>query len=334
MKLFLLLFLSIISITSIAQELPPQKNYFTQAFKPLCLLGRHKKDIKLQFDDIFLKISRSKKKWTFRFSTEALQYSDCNPLGTQYDGNKISFEMALQDSLNLECLVSRVADSVLNLTQNAIYIRKQKSEKWKYIGRFVKKLQANSAYFAGPKSTGYLQDEDSAWVHQDQMKYLSKHLKDSAAQMAHGFYYKIVECGNGTYVQLSDTIAINYKGTLRPTDLVINDEDQKSAQLPIMQLIKGCRLALQDLKEGSKLRIWLPSAMGYGIQNLALAIPPQCLMAIDIELVQIKNKMEPKRIISKNKKRKAVFRKDLYKPQFVVQASLSVVNGLGPSQIL
>ena len=98
--------------------------------------------------------------------------------------------------------------------------------------------------------------------------------------------HKILKEGDGAAVTVNDTLVINYKGQLL-NGFVFDQTKDKPATFPLKRLIKGWQIGLPFCKQGGKIRIIIPSALGYSIRNLAV-IPPNNVLIFDIEVLAIK----------------------------------------------
>jgi FKBP-type peptidyl-prolyl cis-trans isomerase len=105
----------------------------------------------------------------------------------------------------------------------------------------VKSKAASVAYFAGlAKKPGVLKDPS-------------------------GFYYEILKEGTGAFPTMEDTVRLHYHGTL--IDGTVFDSSKKRnspASFPMRGVIKGFSGGLTKVKVGGKVRIHIPSDLGYG----------------------------------------------------------------------
>ena len=101
-----------------------------------------------------------------------------------------------------------------------------------------------------------------------------------------GMFYKILKEGDGTNVTVNDTLVINYKGQLL-NGFVFDETKESPATFPLKRLIKGWQIGLPFCKQGGKIRLIIPSALGYSIRNLGV-IPPNNILIFDVEVLEIK----------------------------------------------
>ncbi len=123
--------------------------------------------------------------------------------------------------------------------------------------------------------------------------FLAKNAKaDSVQVTASGLQYIIREAGNDVKPSEADTVFVNYKGTL--TDGTTFDESHSTTGVRMLlnRVIKGWTEGMQLVGEGGKLRLFVPSELGYG-ENGNRSIEPNSTLIFDIELVKV-NKVAPK----------------------------------------
>ena len=100
-------------------------------------------------------------------------------------------------------------------------------------------------------------------------------------------YYKIIKEGSGDFVSLTDTVVINYKGTLL-NGIVFDQNKDKPASFPLKRLIKGWQLGLPLCRQGGKIRLVIPSYLAYSIRNRDVKIPPNSPLIFEIEVLELK----------------------------------------------
>ena len=90
-----------------------------------------------------------------------------------------------------------------------------------------------------------------------------------------------------------DSVWVHYIGYLsdgKIFDTSYSDGIPFSFKLGDSQIIKGWNRGIALMKEGEKLRFFIPWKMAYGKDGLLPKIPPKTDLTFDIELVQIKKK--------------------------------------------
>jgi FKBP-type peptidyl-prolyl cis-trans isomerase len=101
-----------------------------------------------------------------------------------------------------------------------------------------------------------------------------------------GVYYKIIKEGDGEFVKLTDTLTVHYKGMLM-NGYIFDQTKEKPAVFPLKRLIRGWQNGMVYCRQGGKIRLIIPSYLGYSIRNLA-EIPANSVLIFDVEVVGIK----------------------------------------------
>jgi FKBP-type peptidyl-prolyl cis-trans isomerase len=107
--------------------------------------------------------------------------------------------------------------------------------------------------------------------------------------MPSGLQYKILTDGKGQSPKATDTVTVNYKGTL--IDGVEFDSSYKRGQpatFAVNGVIPGWTEALQLMKEGSKWQLFVPSNLAYGERGAGGTIGPNAVLIFEVELISIK----------------------------------------------
>jgi FKBP-type peptidyl-prolyl cis-trans isomerase FkpA len=105
-----------------------------------------------------------------------------------------------------------------------------------------------------------------------------------------GLEYKVIRPGSGELPKVTDTVTVNYRGTL--LDGTEFDSSYKPGRTPFTtpltaSLIKGWTEALMLMKPGSKIELYIPPALAYGTQSPP-PIPPDSLLKFEVELLSVK----------------------------------------------
>ena len=123
----------------------------------------------------------------------------------------------------------------------------------------------------------------------DAQKFMSENKsKEGVKTTASGLQYKVMKEGSGAQPKTTDTVTVNYRGTL--TDGTEFDSSYKRGQpatFPVSGVIKGWTEALQMMKVGSKYQLFIPPDLGYGA-NGQRAIPPNSVLIFEVELMDVK----------------------------------------------
>jgi len=125
----------------------------------------------------------------------------------------------------------------------------------------------------------------------DGEKFLAENKKKEGVKtLPSGLQYKVITEGTGKTPSATDTVTVQYKGTL--IDGTEFDSSYKSghpATFAVSGVIKGWTEALQLMKEGSKWQLVIPSDLAYGASGTQGGpIGPNAVLIFDVELVSIK----------------------------------------------
>jgi FKBP-type peptidyl-prolyl cis-trans isomerase len=113
--------------------------------------------------------------------------------------------------------------------------------------------------------------------------------KDGVKTTASGLQYKVITEGSGAKPTPSDTVTVNYKGTL------INGEEFDSsykrgepATFPLNGVIPGWTEGLQLMTKGSKYQFVIPADLAYGEQGAPGGkIGPNSTLIFEVDLMNI-----------------------------------------------
>jgi len=114
--------------------------------------------------------------------------------------------------------------------------------------------------------------------------------KDGVKTLPSGLQYKVITAGKGKTPKASDTVTVQYKGTLVDgTEFDSSYKRGQPATFPVSGVIKGWTEALQLMKEGSKWQLAIPADLAYGAGGTPGGpIGPNAVLIFDVELVSIK----------------------------------------------
>jgi len=100
--------------------------------------------------------------------------------------------------------------------------------------------------------------------------------------------YKVLKSGTGEMPKKTDTVTVNYTGTL--IDGTVFDSSVQRGQpatFPVNRVIPGWTEALQMMKVGDKWQIFLPAKLAYSEQSPSPKIGPNSTLIFEVELLGI-----------------------------------------------
>ncbi len=113
--------------------------------------------------------------------------------------------------------------------------------------------------------------------------------KEGVKTTSSGLQYKVLKEGSGAQPKSSDSVTVNYRGTLMDgTEFDSSYKRGQPASFPVSGVIKGWTEALQLMKVGSKLQLFIPAGLAYGEQGRP-GIPPNSLLIFEVELMDAKS---------------------------------------------
>jgi FKBP-type peptidyl-prolyl cis-trans isomerase len=108
-----------------------------------------------------------------------------------------------------------------------------------------------------------------------------------------GLQYTVLTKGTGALPAPSDTVTVNYRGTLIDgTEFDSSYKRGQPASFPVGGVIKGWTEALQKMTVGSKWKLFIPSELAYG-ENGQRTIPPNSTLIFEVELLAAKTPAPP-----------------------------------------
>ncbi len=113
--------------------------------------------------------------------------------------------------------------------------------------------------------------------------------KDGVKATASGLQYKVLKEGSGAKPGASDTVTVNYRGTLIDgTEFDSSYKRGEPATFPLQGVIKGWTEALQLMKKGSKYQLFIPPNLAYGERAMPPDIGANSTLIFEVELMDIK----------------------------------------------
>jgi len=114
--------------------------------------------------------------------------------------------------------------------------------------------------------------------------------KPGVTTTANGLQYKVLSPGTGRKPTATDTVTVNYRGTLVDgTEFDSSYKRGQPASFPVTGVIPGWTEALQLMTEGAKFQLAIPPALAYGERG---ALANQVLL-FDVELISVQSAAQP-----------------------------------------
>ncbi|RSK32369.1 FKBP-type peptidyl-prolyl cis-trans isomerase [Hymenobacter metallilatus] len=122
-----------------------------------------------------------------------------------------------------------------------------------------------------------------------------------ATTTASGLQYAVRQLGTGARPQPGDRVTVHYTGFLAADGHIFDTSVQQGGPLKVKAgrgiVIKGFDEALLLLPEGSRARVWIPAALGYGTKGRLdldddtgkrYLIPPNSDLIFELEVLKVK----------------------------------------------
>ncbi len=115
--------------------------------------------------------------------------------------------------------------------------------------------------------------------------------KPGVKTLPSGLQYKVITEGKGPSPKETDTVTVNYRGTLIDgTEFDSSYKRNEPATFPVKGVIKGWTEALQHMKEGAKWQLFIPADLAYGERGAGGTIGPNATLIFEVELLKIGTK--------------------------------------------
>jgi len=112
--------------------------------------------------------------------------------------------------------------------------------------------------------------------------------KEGVKTLGSGLQYKILKEGDGKKPTDSDTVVVNYRGTLINGTEFDSSKPGQPATLEVYKVIPGWREALKLMPVGSKWQLFVPPELAYGAWGAGRDIGPNATLIFEVELLAIK----------------------------------------------
>jgi FKBP-type peptidyl-prolyl cis-trans isomerase FkpA len=111
--------------------------------------------------------------------------------------------------------------------------------------------------------------------------------QDGIIVTSSGLQYEILKKGDGSKPRATDTVKVNYLGTLLDgTEFDSSYSRNKPASFPLNRVVKGWTEGVQLMNTGAKYKFYVPSELAYGARSTG-KIGSHSTLIFEIELLEI-----------------------------------------------
>lgn len=123
----------------------------------------------------------------------------------------------------------------------------------------------------------------------EQVEFLAKNIQDSTVKTTpKGVQYKVIKEGTGISPKAADKVKVHYVGALLDgTEFDNSVKRGEPLDFPVSAVIEGWQDLLLVMKEGMKVKAWIPSALAYGAEGVPPMIPANALLVFEVELLKV-----------------------------------------------
>jgi len=113
--------------------------------------------------------------------------------------------------------------------------------------------------------------------------------KPGVVTLPSGLQYQIIKAGSGTPPNSSDTVTVEYRGTLINGTVFDQTEKNKPVSFKVSEVIPGWTEALTKMKPGAEWEVYIPSKLAYGENGVGGPIGPNQTLVFKIHLISVNN---------------------------------------------
>jgi FKBP-type peptidyl-prolyl cis-trans isomerase len=111
--------------------------------------------------------------------------------------------------------------------------------------------------------------------------------KEGVKTLPSGLQYMVLAEGKGKQPKATDTVTVQYRGTqIDGTEFDSSYKRGQPATFALNQVVKGWTEGVQLMKEGGKIRLFVPSGLAYGERGGG-QIGPNAVLIFEIELLTV-----------------------------------------------
>ncbi len=114
--------------------------------------------------------------------------------------------------------------------------------------------------------------------------YLTANNITTATKDASGLYYQVITPGQGNYPTASSVVTVNYTGTLLDGTVFDTGKSFQTGLAASSNIIQGWKIGVPHINLGGRIKLFIPSALGYGTTAQA-KIPANSVLIFTVDLI-------------------------------------------------
>lgn len=123
-------------------------------------------------------------------------------------------------------------------------------------------------------------------------KYMQANALTGFTKTSDNLYYKIIEMGTGSPITVDSVVTTKYIGRLFNGKIFDQTSGENTAKFALSGTIEGFAKAIPFIKSGGKIRILIPSALGYGMEGSQnqfgqFTIPPFSCLDFEVNVTDV-----------------------------------------------
>jgi hypothetical protein len=276
---------------------------------------------------VSLELFKDKKKQGIRLNYPEKGTVIATGTGVASGKGVLTFPLPLEGNAAYRLMISMASDSAANFTIYSGYAFLPGLEKWKLIGTakvtgYLPAMENPAPFYGSQKkdttrpliTDEWAQKANGSWMRMDGQKMpspvinllshadsisgigrdiaiIEKAIADKKVeplQKERGIYYQVMKEGTGKPIAVTDTVKVYYKGSLFDDGSVFDQTKDEPRSFPLSRLITGWQIGVPLIKEGGKIKLVIPSHLGYSIRTRSPKIPPNSILVFEIEVVEAK----------------------------------------------
>ena len=102
-----------------------------------------------------------------------------------------------------------------------------------------------------------------------------------------GLYYQVISQGTGATPNVNNRVFVKYTGQLTNGTVFDQQQDHIKTGWILGTLIPGWQYGIPLIQKGGKIKLIVPSSLGYGCNGSPGAIPANSVLVFDVELIEV-----------------------------------------------